>query len=190
MCCGASSFGLSFIRDRKLFDELECMVEEDRRVHAAVAEGSLFNRSYVHIDEVHRRNAKRLKEIVSQHGWPGRSLVGEEGATYAWMILQHASNDIDFQREGLGLIQLAASLHEAPISHAAYLEDIIRISEGRPQIYGTQFDLDLDGVMNPLPIEDPAHVNERRRAAGLDRIEERVHVLREQAASVASSGRK
>jgi hypothetical protein len=187
MCSGGSSFGLSFIKDRQLFNEMERMVEEDRAMHARVAaEGSLFDGSYVRLDELHRRNADRLKAIIAKHGWPGRSLVGEEGATYAWMIVQHASGDIDFQRRGLELIKDAVSRHEAPMSHAAYLEDLIRVTEGRPQIYGTQFEVDKDGLMSPLPIEDPAHVNDRRRAVGLDRIEERARVVRDEAAFVGS----
>lgn len=183
MCCGASSFALSFVHDRNLFEELERMVEEDRRVHAASdAEAG----SAARVDDVHRRNGQRLKEIIAQHGWPGRSLVGEEGAIYAWMILQHLTDDSEFQRKGLELVKQAASKGESPMSHVAYLEDVIRISRGEPQLYGTQFELDQEGLMSPLPVEDPAHMNERRSAVGLDRIEERVRVIRDQAALVGS----
>lgn len=45
------------------------------------------------------------------------------------------------------------------------LEDRVRIKEGKPQLYGSQ----LSG--NPLcfdPIEDEAHVDERRRSIGLE----------------------
>jgi hypothetical protein len=40
--------------------------------------------------QVVRRNTARLKAVVVDHGWPGRSLVGEDGAHAAWLILQHA----------------------------------------------------------------------------------------------------
>lgn len=185
MCSGANNFALSFVRNRELFNELEHMVEEDRQMHAT-ADDSIFDKR---VDALHRRNADRLKAIIAEQGWPGRSLVGEEGATYAWMIVQHASSDVDFQRGGLELIKDAVSRHEAPMSHAAYLEDLLLVTHGLPQIYGTQFELDNDGLMSPLPIEDPTHVNDRRRAVGLDRIEERVHAARDESAFVGSRAR-
>ena len=49
----------------------------------------------------------------------------------------------------------------------AMLEDRIRTFEGRPQRYGTQFDWDEHGRLSPLPLEDPAGVDARRRAIGL-----------------------
>jgi hypothetical protein len=36
-----------------------------------------------------RAHTARLRAIVSQYGWPGRSLVGEDGADAAWLLLQH-----------------------------------------------------------------------------------------------------
>lgn len=183
MCCGASSWGLSFIHNRSLFEELERMVDEDNRVRSELAAlGELFDGYHPRMEVVHRCNAARLKEIIAEHGWPGRSLVGDEGATYAWIILQHAISDPEFQRRGLELLKAAAARGEVPASHAAYLEDRIRTFEGRPQFYGTQFDRDSSGEINPLPIEDAGRVNERRRALGMDTIEQRTRAMRNQAA--------
>jgi hypothetical protein len=39
---------------------------------------------------VDANNTIRMKEIVQAHGWPGRSLVGDDGATAAWLLVQHA----------------------------------------------------------------------------------------------------
>lgn len=181
MCCGASAWGLSFIHNRSLFEELERMVDEDNRVRSELAAaGELFEGYHPRMEAVHRYNAARLKEIIAEHGWPGRSLVGDEGATYAWLILQHAISDPDFQRRGLDLLKAAAAHGEAPASHAAYLEDRIRTFEGRPQLYGTQFDRDRSGEISPLPIENAERVNERRRVIGLDTIEQRTRVMRAQ----------
>jgi hypothetical protein len=184
MCCGASEYGLTFIHNRQLFEELEKMADEDTRTRAGLlASGELFEGYHPRMEAVHRRNAARLKEIIAQYGWPGRSLVGEEGATYAWIILQHSIGDPEFQRHGLQLLKDAVARGDAPATHAAYLEDLVRMYEGRPQLYGTQFDWDANGQLSPVPIEDPAHVNERRRAIGLDTIEHRTQRMREDALS-------
>ncbi len=83
-------------------------------------------------------NTDRLREIVSEHGWPGRSLVGEEGAHHAWLIAQHADRQLDFQRQALELLADAVQRGEAAQRDWAYLTDRVRMNEGREQVYGTQ----------------------------------------------------
>src|SRR6266849_3257008 len=43
----------------------------------------------------------RMKEIIAKYGWPGRSLVGTEAATAAYLIVSHAVRDVAFQRSAL-----------------------------------------------------------------------------------------
>ena len=86
-----------------LRDELVAMAEEDQRVRAELAaEVSLFDGYHPTMQAIHDKNAVRLTEIIEQHGWPGRGLVGEDGARAAWLILQHAIGHPDLQRRGLG----------------------------------------------------------------------------------------
>jgi hypothetical protein len=69
---------------------LLAMQAEDRRVRAELlADGSLGDGYHPRMEEVHRRNAARLTEIIAGHGWPGRGLVGEDGARAARFVLQH-----------------------------------------------------------------------------------------------------
>lgn len=164
--------------------ELLSMVEEDRSTREELAEdGSLFDGYNPKMEAVHRRNAARLAAIIEQFGWPGLSLAGEDGAEAAWRIVQHSIGDPAFQRRGLELIKEAASRGEAPLWQIAYLEDRIRSFEGRPQIYGTQYDWDENGEMSPFPeIEDIERVDERRRAAGLAPLAENTRRMRERVA--------
>jgi hypothetical protein len=76
------------------------------------------------------------------------------------------------------LLRAAVARGEVPEAAVAYLDDRIRFYEGRPQLYGTQFDYDEEGNMTPWTIEDPARVNERRRSVGLDNIEGRTATYR------------
>jgi hypothetical protein len=62
------------------------------------------------------------------------------------------------------------------------LEDRIRLYEGKPQIYGTQFQTSNAGELNPYLIENPDSVNERRFSVGLNALEERTVELRAQSA--------
>ena len=101
--------------------------------------------------ELHRRHNARLEEILSTHGWPGQSLVGEAGASAAWLLLQHAILAPDLMRGAAALLEGAVALGEAEGKHLALLVDRIRILEGKPQLDGTRHDWDVEGRLSPLP---------------------------------------
>jgi hypothetical protein len=156
------------------------MRDEDQAVRAELAaDGALFDGYHPRMEEVHRRNAARLAEVIGRHGWPGRTLAGEDGADAAWMIAQHAIGEPQFQLRCLALLKEAAAKEEIPLWQPAYLEDRIRMFEGKPQVYGTQYDWDEHGEMSPLPIEDPGHVDERRAALGLIPLAKNTNRMRE-----------
>jgi hypothetical protein len=165
-----------------LHAELLALEAEDLHVRDELArDGSLFHGYHPRMEAVHRKNATRLREIIAEHGWPGRSLVGEDGAEAAWRIAQHSIGEPAFFRKAHQLVHQAADRGDAPAWQAAYMLDRIRTLEGKPQVYGSQFDWDENGQMSPLPIEDPEHVNERRAAVGLPPIEEITRKHRENA---------
>ena len=167
----------------ELRDELLAMAAEDQRVRVELAaDGSLFDGYHPTTQVIHDRNAARLTEVIEQHGWPGRGLVGDDGAQAAWLVLQHAIGHPDLLRRGLVLLQEAVARGEVPAVEAAMLEDRIAFFEGRPQRYGTQYDWDERGELAPWTIEDEAGVDERRRAVGLPPLAENTRRLREEAA--------
>jgi hypothetical protein len=170
--------------NEQLRQELVAMAENDLSVREALAvDGSLCNHGYhPRMEAVHNSNAARLSIIIEQYGWPGKCLVGEDGAWAAWLIAQHSIGNPPFMRHCLSLLKQAASNNEVIPWQAAMLEDRIRMYEGKPQIYGTQFQPGNTGELNPYPIENPDSVNERRFAVGLNTLEERTAELRVQSA--------
>jgi hypothetical protein len=110
----------------------------------------------------------RLREIIAEHGWPTRELVGEDGASAAWLIAQHADFDVAFQEEALGLMQGAVADGQADESELAYLEDRVAVNQGEPQTYGTQVRC-VEGAAQPAtPLAQPDEVDELRAGVGLD----------------------
>jgi hypothetical protein len=159
--------------------ELIAMAEEDQRVRAELlAEGVLFNGYQPRMAEVHHRNAVRLASIMRESGWPGRSVVGRDAADAAWLVLQHSIGDPPVMRRGLELLRSLPPGEVDPIQ-VAMLEDRVRTYSGLPQIYGTQFDWDERGEMQPRPIDDAAHVDERRAAIGLPSLAEKLREIRD-----------
>jgi hypothetical protein len=159
--------------DLALAAELARMAAEDQRIRTPPSDPTEFVR-FLSVAErmeaarVDVANTDRLRAIIAEHGWPGRMLVGDEGAEAAWLIAQHADHQLDFQREALALLERAVHDGDAPASHLAYLTDRVRMNEGRPQLFGTQVADITNGVASPWPIEDEEHVDQRRANAGLE----------------------
>lgn len=51
------------------------------------------------LEAVDRPNRERLKELMSEIGWPGNREVGRDGSQMAWLLAQHSPTA--FQRECL-----------------------------------------------------------------------------------------
>lgn len=137
---------------------------------AAPAQQARVDQLTVEARRVDSENRTRLEQIVAQHGWPGRALVGDDGAHAAWLLIQHADAWPKFQRKCLDLM-LKLPAGEVSPADVAYLTDRVLLAEGRKQLYGTQFKK-LSGRWQPLPIEDEAHVGNRRAAVGLPPLAE------------------
>jgi hypothetical protein len=121
--------------------------------------------------EIDKRNTAWLKEVIDRRGWPGKSLVGADGANAAWLMVQHADLDRAFQKRCLPLLAAAVKKGEATGAQLAYLTDRVRVGSGEKQVYGTQFHT-ADGKLQPQPIEDEANVDKRRKEIGLPSLAE------------------
>ena len=114
----------------------------------------------------------RIKEIIAEHGWPSISIVGREGSEAAWLIIQHAVLDTGFMGGYLSLLKEAVIKGEAEGWCLAYLKDRVLTMSGKHQIYGTQHDIDENGIAYPLPIENPETVDLLRKEIGLEALSE------------------
>lgn len=158
--------------NKALRAELVAMDDHDQAVRAELAaDGSLFQGYHPQMAAVHDSNAARLREIIRENGWPTTSLVGLDGAKAAHRIAQHSINHPDFMRECRALINAASDRSEVPREHFAYIDDRIRVYEGLPQLYGTQWRGGVNGI-EPYPVDNWSAVNQRRRDLGLPTLDE------------------
>lgn len=146
--------------DTALAAEIQIMADEEQELRRKVA---ALHKDLAAVDQ---RNTQRLREIVDEIGWPTRSKVGDKAEHLAWLIVQHADRDLAFQRRCLALMEDEPPDEVCP-RHLAYLEDRIRVAEGRPQRFGTQLTMTPQGL-DAKSLEDPAHVDDRRRRVGLE----------------------
>jgi len=150
-----------------LRDELLAMNKADQEVRQRWIKDQKNPALNAEMQQLDARHVKRLRQIVKRYGWPGKSLVGAKASGSAWTLVQHGGSE--FLHEMLPVMEAAAKKGELSYGLVATSIDRVRIADGKKQLYGTQFDTN-DSKCEPLPIDDPEHLDERRDAAGLGSI--------------------
>lgn len=124
-----------------------------------------------------------LLKLAAERGstWPTRSVVGARGVLAVWTL---AARDTALARAALKRM-MEAGPDESPPAAVAILEDRQRLRMGRLQLYGTQLQRLPSGAVQPLPIEDPAHLALRRDGAGLPPLAQSLCAARQSLAPVS-----
>jgi hypothetical protein len=135
----------------------------DQAARAAFAGAAEDKAQIIAMDDA---NTAWLRTLVDQIGWPGRTVVGADGAHAAWLIAQHADRHPAFQRRWLGLLERAVADGEASPADLAHLTDRVLLRRGEAQRYGTQLVASAEGFI-AARLADPATVDARRAAMGL-----------------------
>ena len=164
----------SFPMNEELRSKLIAMAKKDSQVLQKLIDSRELGTVEYHpkMKAVHDENNSRIKDIVKEYGWPGNTLVGEDGAKAAWYIVQHAVSDTEFMNYCLPLLKEAAKQKDTENWFFAYLQDRVLTMAGKPQIFGTQHDIDKNGKVFPLPIKAPENVDEMREKVGLEPLSE------------------
>jgi len=131
--------------------------------------------------QLHNKNAELLNEIINTIAYPTIDKVGKAANEAAWLVIQHSIEQPDFMKKCAKLLEDAVSKHQASTRNLAYLTDRIATFEGKPQLYGTQFDWNENGELSPSPFDDLNKVNQRRKSIGLNTLEEQTAIIRQQA---------
>ncbi len=160
------------------YRKLEALVKKDAEVRAQLIErGELFGGYHPEMEAVHTANGRILESLLKTHGWPDAVRDGEAAQTNAWLIVMHAISLPSLQRKVLALLKEHPS-GSAP-SELAMLEDRTLVFSGQKQKYGTQFDWDATGKLNPFPTEEEENVDKRRAEVGLSPLAEAIRKSRE-----------
>jgi hypothetical protein len=154
-------------------DDLKRMGASDQSVRGDPA--NLTKNDWARQEAIDKANMARLAAIVARYGWPGMRFAGAEYASNALLVLQHA--DAATQHRYLPLVRAAAARGEVPAADLALLEDRVLKSDGKPQLYGTQF-----VSTKPLKlyaVADEAQLDQRRREMGLPPMSEYLQLMRQ-----------
>jgi hypothetical protein len=152
--------------DKKLQTELLRMVLKHRELLLKVVDEDQKKESPR--EKLHNFNAEaaaKLCDILKANGWPTAALVDRAGVTAAFYILKN-SGTFELQRDLLPVIVAAVKKDPAQKPEFAGIYDRLRVSAGMKQLFGTQA-VSIGGFLVLYPIEDEAHLDDRRQEFGL-----------------------
>lgn len=126
------------------------------------------------ISDQHNQYEARI--IIQRYGWPPIGDIGKAGANNLWLIVQHADNDILFQRQVLALMSQQLNGKDIDLENYAYLYDRIQCGLNYRQLYGTQVVWSGAGTATAFRlISQEDSVDKRRKKLGLNSL--RVYAL-------------
>ncbi|MFG2210519.1 DUF6624 domain-containing protein [Streptomyces sp. NPDC048638] len=130
---------------------------------------------------IDRDNRTWQEQLLATRWWPGISEVGERVGAAAWLIVQHADTEPDFQLRCRDLLAEAVLAGEADPRHGALLQDRVRVARHRPQVFGTQLLSDEAGELVSAPIWEADQVDLRRLEVGLEPLADYLRSCRQAA---------
>src|SRR5688500_1630177 len=121
----------------ELAAELSAMRDADQEARKRWLKDQKNAAIIAEIEALDTKHVARFREILAQHGWPGKSMVGVKPAGAAWLIAQHGGAEILAQT--LPLMYEAVKKGELEEGSYATSLDRVLIQQGKKQAYGTQF---------------------------------------------------
>ncbi|MEM1214899.1 MAG: DUF6624 domain-containing protein [Bacteroidota bacterium] len=112
------------------------------------------------------RNIATVLAIIENCGMPTENRQLE----IVWLVIQHAGSK--FQKKYVGAFEAAVQTAKFDLRNVLMMKDRILMSEGRPQVYGTQLSGDGKGGYKLYDTVEPELLNQRRKAVGFQPIED------------------
>jgi TonB family protein len=164
--------------NKKLAAELAAIYKDDQQYRvAAIAAVKKYGSGSKEDNELMTKqsvtdavNLKKIDQIITEFGYPGKTLVGPALSKVAFMVVQH--NEQEAQEKYLSTFIQAADNNELDASLLPLMIDRVRTAKGQPQLYGTQLHEIKGGGIQIFPIEDEAFVDVRRKKAGLPPLQQ------------------
>jgi hypothetical protein len=156
-------------KDPTLAGELAQRAERDQKARHAVMDASAKpgKTDFKHLHKIDQSNLAWIKPLVDASGFPSVADVGAQGVQNAWLLTQHADSDPAFQAKVLSQLKQRLKSENFMRADYAMLIDRVRLAQNKKQIYGSQLAPKDDGQWVLRPVEDRAHLDQRRATMDL-----------------------
>ena len=118
-------------------------------------------------------NVNWLKGQVARDGWFDIRRFGAAADQAAWLIVQHADGDPNYQAYAATILEGKVKTGDTDPRNFASLSDRIAVRAGQPQRFATQMEC-VDGEWLAPNIEAPEGLDARRKSMGLPPYDQQV----------------
>ena len=115
------------------------------------------------------QNLIAVTKIIDSLGWLSKEEIGDTANAALFLVIQH-SNKATMEKY-FPILKKAVENKKANKQDLALLTDRIEMLNGRPQIYGSQFQT-INNELVLYPILDSMNVHKRRKEIGMKSLEE------------------
>lgn len=129
-------------------------------------------------DSINVINQTKINLIFNNFGYLSYDKIGVETSNKFYISVQHADNNVEFQKKILKALKKEVKNNNASKSNFAFLSDRIKVNEGKEQIFGTQISYRKNGQAFPKNgIKDSLNVDQLRKEYGLTPLKEYLNDL-------------
>ncbi len=104
-------------------------------------------------------NLIKVCNVLDSRGFVSKDEVGDE-CIALWLVIQHSP--LEYQQKYLPIFKIAAMNGDLPKETIALMEDRVALQLGKPQIYGSQGNVNEQGIFVPAEMIEPENVDSRR----------------------------
>lgn len=115
-------------------------------------------------------NSDDFQKLIETHEFPYKDLFGSD--TYKKSVTLALHSNPNSMRVYHDIFTSIDDPSKIDLSDKAYFIDKFRVINGEPQLYGTQYKINIDKSINFIEIEDFENINIRRLELGMSSFEE------------------
>ncbi len=128
--------------------------------------------------EIEDVSTKFLERTFKEIDWVDENVFGVRASEQAWLLVQHADRSPEFQKQILDRMKNYLGPNSNTNRNYAYLYDRVSLKLKNTQVYGTQLlDKCQGGVKMLRPVENPNELDSRRKALGLEPINDYLQLV-------------
>lgn len=167
---------------KKMKSDLQVMFKKDQDIQNLIINTSDEKVNKLDLEKkkytIFKKNCNTLKKYFYEYGYPTINTNGKKISHTFWLLVQHCDHDSDFQKAVLKAMKKELNNENVDKVDYAYLYDRVQINIGKKQLYGTQVGYDENYKPYIKKLKNPSTVNKRRKAIGLNTIEEYIEEIR------------
>lgn len=149
---------------------LQMEQEEQALRQAIITRGELMAGYHPELRAAHEEQVTCVQNAIKEKGWPSAKTIGDDGYDALFMVALNGISQPEFMRYACEQFQKAKD--GASKVYYAHLVDRIAYFERKPQVYGTQWDINVIGETVLWAVDHPESLNDRRKTMGLEPFED------------------